>query len=79
MSEVSDATQIVLLTARGGYLLGRISIAMAIRTLKLLNTLYHAKITPSGKEKHPSTVSGRPKGKTCFLSMSLPRRNPCLS
>lgn len=43
MSEVSDATQIVLLTARGGYLLGRISIAMAIRTLKLLNTLYHAK------------------------------------
>ena len=73
MSEVSDATQIVLLTARGGYLLGRISIAMAIRTLKLLNTLYHA------KEKHPSTVSGRPKGKTCCLSMSLPRRNPCLS
>ena len=43
MSEVSDATQIVLLTARGGYLLGRISIAMAVHTLKLLNTLYHAK------------------------------------
>ena len=43
MSEVSDATQIVLLTARGGYLLGRISIGMAVRTLKLLNTLYHAK------------------------------------
>ena len=43
MSEVSDATQIVLLTARGGYLLGRISIFMAVRTLKLLNTLYHAK------------------------------------
>ena len=43
MSEVSDATQIVLLTARGGYLLGRISLSMAVRTLKLLDTLYHAK------------------------------------
>ena len=43
MSEVSEATQIVLLTARGGYLLGRISVSMAVRTLKLLNTLYHAK------------------------------------
>ena len=43
MSEVSDATQIIMMTARGGYLLGKISIAMASRTLKLLDTLYHAK------------------------------------
>ena len=28
MSEVSDATQIIMMTARGGYLLGKISIAL---------------------------------------------------
>ena len=43
MSEVSDATQIIMMTARGGYLLGKISISMASRALKLLDTLYHAK------------------------------------
>ena len=29
MSEVSDATQIIMMTARGGYLLGKISIKKA--------------------------------------------------
>lgn len=43
MSEVSDATQIVLVMGRGGYLLGRITVRMAIAVYKLLNTLYLAK------------------------------------
>ena len=33
MSEVSDATQIIMMTARGGYILGKIGIAAAAKAI----------------------------------------------
>lgn len=43
MSELSDATQLLIVTGRGAYLLGNITVKSAILVLKVLNTIYLAK------------------------------------
>lgn len=43
MSEVSDATQIVIVTGKSAYLLGNITVKSAAFVLKVLNTIYLAK------------------------------------
>ncbi len=43
MSEVSDATQIVIVTGKSAYLLGNITVKSAAFILKVLNTIYLAK------------------------------------
>jgi len=43
MSEVSDATQLLIVTGKGAYLLGNITVKSAVWVLKVLNTIYLAK------------------------------------
>lgn len=43
MSEVSDATQLLIITGKGAYLLGNITVKSAAMVLKVLNTIYLAK------------------------------------
>lgn len=43
MSEVSDATQLLIVTGKGAYLLGNITVKSATLVLKVLNTIYLAK------------------------------------
>lgn len=43
MSEVNDAVQVVMVTGKGAYLLGKLSFKSALLILKLLNTIYMAK------------------------------------
>ena len=43
MSEVSDATQLLIVTGKGAYLLGNITVKSAALVLKVLNTIYLAK------------------------------------
>lgn len=43
MSEVSDATQLLIVTGKGAYLLGNITVKSAVMVLKVLNTIYLAK------------------------------------
>lgn len=43
MSEVSDAAQLLIVTGKGAYLLGNITVKSAALVLKVLNTIYLAK------------------------------------
>lgn len=43
MSEVSDATQLLIVTGKGAYLLGNITVKTAAMVLKVMNTIYLAK------------------------------------
>lgn len=43
MSEVYEAVQIIIVTGKGGYVLGDISVKSAMMVLKVLNTVYLAK------------------------------------
>ena len=40
MSEVGDATQIIVVFGKGGYLLGKITLKAALQFAKLINTIW---------------------------------------
>ena len=43
MSEVSDATQIIVVAGRAFYMLGKIDLKLAMQIIKLINTVYLSK------------------------------------